>query len=133
MGWQADEVADALDSSVAAVNSALQRARATVSAKTERRGGSAKYRDEDATRTAERYVLAWERGQGLFRVTKVFPPNRHDARISARLVHSAVAEMDRLTPFLGEILQTPKGELLLLKVADLMKREDLPPPVPEAE
>jgi hypothetical protein len=41
--------------------------------------------------------------------------------------------MDRLTPFLGEIIQTPKGELLLLKVADLMKREDLLPPVPEAE
>jgi hypothetical protein len=41
--------------------------------------------------------------------------------------------MDRLTPFLGEIIRTTKGELLLLKVADLMKREDLLPPAPEAE
>jgi len=79
------------------------------------------------------FELEWESGQVMFRVTNVFPPNRHDARIIASLVHSAVAEMDRLTPFLGEITQTPKGELLLLKVADLMKREDLLPPVPEAE
>jgi hypothetical protein len=41
--------------------------------------------------------------------------------------------VDRLTPFLGEIIHTPKGELILLKVADLMKREDLLPPAPEAE
>jgi hypothetical protein len=39
--------------------------------------------------------------------------------------------MDRLTAFLGEIIRTPKGELL--KVADLMKREDLLPPAPDAE
>ena len=79
------------------------------------------------------FELEWESGQVMFRVTNVFPPNRHDARIIASLVHSAVAEMDRLTPFLGEILRTSKGELLLLKVADLMKREDLLPPVPDAE
>lgn len=79
------------------------------------------------------FELEWESGQVMFRVTNVFPPNRHDARIIASLVHSAVAEMDRLTPFLGEIINTPKGELLLLKVADLMKREDLLPPVPDAE
>jgi hypothetical protein len=41
--------------------------------------------------------------------------------------------MDRLTPFLGEIVRTPKGELLLLKVADLMLREDLLPPAPETD
>ena len=79
------------------------------------------------------FELEWESGQVMFRVTNVFPPNRHDARIIASLVHSAVAEMDRLTPFLGEIIHTPKGELLLLKVADLMKREDLLPPAPDAE
>lgn len=79
------------------------------------------------------FELEWESGQVMFRVTNVFPPNRHDSRIIASLVHSSVAEMDRLTPFLGEIIRTPKGELLLLKVADLMKREDLLPPVPDAE
>jgi hypothetical protein len=79
------------------------------------------------------FELEWDSGQVMFRVTNVFPPNRHDSRIIASLVHSAVAEMDRLTPFLGEIVRTPKGELLLLKVADLMLREDLLPPAPEAE
>lgn len=79
------------------------------------------------------FELEWDVGQVMFRITNVFPPNRHDSRILASMVHSAVAEMDRLTPFLGEIIHTPKGELLLLKVADLIKREDLLPPAPDAE
>lgn len=79
------------------------------------------------------FELEWDAGQVMFRVTNVFPPHRHDSRILASMVHSAVAEMDLLTPYLGEILRTPKGELLLLKVADLMKREDLLPPAPDAE
>ncbi|MBB5031996.1 YbjN domain-containing protein [Prosthecobacter vanneervenii] len=79
------------------------------------------------------FELEWDGGQVMFRVTNVFPPNRHDSRIIASLVHSAVAEMDRLTPFLGEIIRTPKGELLLLKVSDLMQREDLLPPAPDEE
>ena len=77
------------------------------------------------------FELEWDSGQVMFRITNVFPPHRHDSRILASMVHSAVAEMDRLTPFLGEIIRTPKGELLLLKVADLLKREDLLPPVPD--
>ncbi len=78
------------------------------------------------------FELEWDSGQVMFRISNIFPPNRHDQRILASMVHSAVAETDRLTPFLGEITRTPKGELLLLKVADLMKREDLLPPVPDA-
>ncbi len=77
--------------------------------------------------------MEWDSGQVMFRVTNVFPPHRYDQRILASMVHSAVVEMDRLTPFLGEILRIPKGELLLLKVADLLQREDLLPPVPDAE
>ena len=79
------------------------------------------------------FELEWDSGQVMFRISNVFPPNRHDQRILASMVHSAVAETDRLTPYLGEIIRTPKGELLLLKVADLMKREDLLPPAPDAE
>lgn len=79
------------------------------------------------------FELDWDSGAVLFRATNVFPPHRYDQRILASLVHSAITEVDRLTPFLGEIIRTPKGELLLLKVADLMKREDLLPPVPDAE
>lgn len=77
------------------------------------------------------FELDWDSGTVLFRATNIFPPHRYDQRILASLVHSAISEVDRLTPFLGEIVHTPKGELILLKVADLMQREDLLPPVPE--
>ncbi|MES2595303.1 MAG: hypothetical protein V4662_08205 [Verrucomicrobiota bacterium] len=77
------------------------------------------------------FELDWDSGVVMFRVTNIFGPNHQDERVIASLVHTAIGEMDRLTPFLGEICKTPKGELLFLKVADLMKREDLLPPAPE--
>lgn len=77
------------------------------------------------------FELDWDDGVVMFRVTNIFPPKQHDVRILASLVHAAIAEVDRLTPFLGEIIQTPKGELLLLSVRDLLKRQDLLPPAPE--
>ncbi|MEN3941240.1 hypothetical protein WJU23_08100 [Prosthecobacter sp. SYSU 5D2] len=78
------------------------------------------------------FEFDWDSGAVMFRISNIFPPHRYDERILASLVHSTIAEMDRVTPFLGEICQTPKGELLLLSVRDLMKREDLlPPPPPE--
>lgn len=83
--------------------------------------------------TVGNFELEWETGQVLCRVTNVFPPNRAEERIIAGLVHSTVAEVDRLTPFLGEICKTPQGELLLLRVAGLLKREDLLPPAPSGE
>jgi hypothetical protein len=79
------------------------------------------------------FELDWDSGTVLFRATNIFPPHRYDPRILASLVHSAISEVDRLTPYLGEIIRTPKGELILIQVADLMKREDLLPPAPEAE
>lgn len=77
------------------------------------------------------FELDWDDGVVMFRVTNIFPPKQHDVRILASLVHAAIAEVDRLTPFLGEIIQTPKGELLLLSITDLLKRQDLLPPAPE--
>ena len=77
------------------------------------------------------FEMDWDTGAVMFRATNIFPPHRYDQRIIASLVHSAIAEMDRLTPYLGEICKTPKGELLLLRVTDLMMREDLLPPAPE--
>lgn len=79
------------------------------------------------------FELEWDEGVVMFRVANIFPPHRYDERILANMVHSAIAEMDRLTPFLGEICQTPKGELLLVRVRDLMKREDLLPPALEEQ
>lgn len=81
--------------------------------------------------TLGNFELDWDEGAVYFRVTNVFSRHRHDETILAAMVHAAVAEMDRLTGFLGALCQTPKGELLLLSVRELMAREDLLPPVPD--
>lgn len=78
------------------------------------------------------FELDWDDGVVMFRVTNIFPQGYQDERIIASLVHSAIAEMDRMTPFLGEICRTPRGELILLRVVDLTKRQDLLPPAPVA-
>jgi hypothetical protein len=73
----------------------------------------------------------WDSGQVVFRIASVFSPNRFDERIIASLIHTAVAEMDRLTPYLSELCKLGTGELLLLSVPELMAREDLLPDVPQ--
>lgn len=59
LGWSAEETADTLETTVAAVNSALQRARASIDRwrATEPRGS-----DERLRELAGRYVRAWESG-----------------------------------------------------------------------
>jgi len=57
LGWSATEVASLLDTTVAAVNSSLQRARATLD---ERRSTAAEPATADAI--AKRYIAAWEAG-----------------------------------------------------------------------
>ena len=60
LGWQAAEVADLLDTTVAAVNSSLQRARATIRDTTPRQtaGRSLAERDREVV---ERFMTAWRR------------------------------------------------------------------------
>lgn len=77
------------------------------------------------------FEIDWDDGTVMFRVTNIFQPGQAEPRVIAGLVHTAVAEMDRLTPFLGEVCRTPKGELLLLDIPRLMRRTELLPPVPE--
>jgi RNA polymerase sigma-70 factor (ECF subfamily) len=65
LGFSAKEVADALDTSVASVNSALQRARATAEDKLPERSQQATLRtlgDERVRALVEQYVDAWDRG-----------------------------------------------------------------------
>jgi len=84
--------------------------------------------------TVGNFELEWDGGQVLFRITNVFPPNRADERIISGLVHSAVAEVDRITPFLGGARKTKKKKLLLLRIPELLRREELlPPPIEDAE
>jgi RNA polymerase sigma-70 factor (ECF subfamily) len=59
--WHADEVAELLDTSVASVNSALQRARATLAAKRDGAERPADPLDQDRQALLARYVEAFER------------------------------------------------------------------------
>jgi RNA polymerase sigma-70 factor, ECF subfamily len=65
LGFSAQEVADLLDTTVASVNSALQRARKTVEARLPEQSQQATLRtlgDEGVREIVESYVNAWERG-----------------------------------------------------------------------
>ncbi len=59
--WQASEVAELLDTSVASVNSALQRARATLAAKELDASSAPQPMDDDQRVLLDRYVEAFER------------------------------------------------------------------------
>jgi RNA polymerase sigma-70 factor (ECF subfamily) len=58
LGFSAAEIGEMLDTSAASVNSALQRARATLE---EKRGGEPRELDEKTKLLLERYVAAWNR------------------------------------------------------------------------
>ncbi|MFJ5552011.1 sigma-70 family RNA polymerase sigma factor [Streptomyces sp. NPDC093225] len=60
LAWKADEVAELLDTSVASVNSALQRARATMSAQQVKKTESADPLDEEQRSLLARYLEAFE-------------------------------------------------------------------------
>src|SRR3954462_2483150 len=65
LGFSAKEVGDALDTTTASVNSAMQRARATVEDKLPERSQQQTLRtlgDEKVRELVERYVEAWDRG-----------------------------------------------------------------------
>ena len=56
-----------------------------------------------------------------------------DRQIIASLVHSAIAEVDRLTPFVSLVLGMTTAELANLNLKTFLMREDLLPPLPDGE
>jgi len=60
LGWSANEAAQLLDSTVASVNSALQRARASVEARSPAASFKAEADDASQRELISRYVTAWE-------------------------------------------------------------------------
>ncbi len=71
-------------------------------------------------------------GHVMFRATNIFSPNKFDHEILASLVHTGLAEADRLTPFLTLLLRMDSAELSKLNLKLFLQREDLLPPVPES-
>jgi hypothetical protein len=78
------------------------------------------------------FEFDYDAGRVLFRATNIFPPDAADPQIIASLVHSALAETDRLTPFLTLLLRMTAEELGRLNLKLFLQREDLLPPVTEA-
>jgi hypothetical protein len=85
------------------------------------------------TLTIGGFELDYESNRLLYRATNIFPESHVSQSIIASLVHSAVVEMDRITPFLSILLNMPPDELAKLNLQHFLQREDLLPPVPEAE
>ena len=71
-----------------------------------------------------------DRSQLTFRITNMFERDKFDADIISSMVHAAIAEVDRITPYVGVVQQTPEDLLDDLSVERLLLREDLIPPVP---
>jgi len=71
-----------------------------------------------------------DREQLLFRITNVFDREKYDPQIVTSMVHSAIAELDRITPYAITIMQTSEDLIHDLSVERLLMREDLIPPVP---
>lgn len=67
----------------------------------------------------------------VFRITNLFDRERYDADIVSSMVHCAVAELDRITPYAGIVRGTPADLLDDLDLQRLLQREDVIPPVPE--
>lgn len=82
------------------------------------------------TLTIGNFELDHDAGTVLFRASNIFPPGHADGTIIASLVHSTLAEVDRLTPFLTLVLRMNAAELGALNLKMFLLREDLLPPVP---
>jgi len=74
-----------------------------------------------------------DRSQLMFRTTNLFERDKYDPDIISSMVHAAIAEVDRITPYAAVVQQTPEDLLDDLSVERLLMREDLIPPVPDSE
>ncbi len=83
--------------------------------------------------TIGNFELDCDAGTILFRATNLFANGPGDGDIIASLVHTALAEVDRLTPFVTLVLRMTPAELGALNLKMFLMREDLLPPVPEAD
>jgi len=69
----------------------------------------------------------------VFRITNLFEREKFDPDIVSSMVHCAIAEMDRLTPYAAIVRDTPADLLDDLDLVRLLQREDVIPPLPGEE
>lgn len=72
-----------------------------------------------------------DRSMLVFRITNLFERERYDKDIISSMVHCAIAELDRLIPYVGLVRNTPGDLLEDLDLERLLMREDVLPPVPQ--
>jgi hypothetical protein len=65
-----------------------------------------------------------------FRITNIFERERYDPDIITSMVHCAIAELDRITPYAAIVQRTADAAIPKLDIKRLLAREDLIPPVP---
>jgi hypothetical protein len=66
----------------------------------------------------------------VFRITNLFEREKFDGDIISSMVHCAIAELDRITPYAAIARDTPEDLLANLDLIRLLQREDVIPPVP---
>jgi hypothetical protein len=71
-----------------------------------------------------------DRAMLVFRITNLFERERFDSDIVSSMVHCAIAELDRIIPYVAIVRNTPADLLDDLDLQRLLMREDVIPPVP---
>jgi hypothetical protein len=71
-----------------------------------------------------------DRSMLVFRITNLFERERFDSDIVCSMVHCAIAELDRIIPYVAIVRDTPADLLDDLDLRRLLMREDVIPPVP---
>lgn len=79
------------------------------------------------------YEYDMDREMLVFRVTNLFERERYDADIVVSMVHCAIAELDRIVPYVSVVRGTAVDLLPDLDLERLLERDDLLPPVPGEE
>ncbi|HSP43675.1 MAG TPA: YbjN domain-containing protein [Luteolibacter sp.] len=73
-----------------------------------------------------------DRAMLVFRITNLFEREVFDSDIVASMVHCAIAELDRMTPYAAIVRNTPPDLLDDMDLERLLMREDVIPPLPES-
>ena len=66
-------------------------------------------------------------------MTNLFERERYDSDIISSMVHCAIAELDRIVPYVAIVRSTAEDLLPDLDIRRLLMREDVIPPVPGDE